>query len=122
MAMVTGMSYKQVKLFFPEFKSSIGVIDEETDEFLADHGYAVARVYKKTRTHKGKPARVPWPPAPFANIHLAAVKNSDGQPHMVVMLKNGVVLDPDGGEERENLRLCDYSAGVLWVAAIVKVK
>ncbi len=113
LSMVTGMTYKQVQQSF-KVKVERGVHDDETDAWLAEHGFAVAR--KERRYKPGKCNRSPWPPAPFADLHLVVVKEDDY--HMVVMLRDGTVLDP---ATPGSWRLTDYGS-VMWVAAVVSIQ
>jgi len=79
------------------------------DDYLTDHGYAVAR---KSRfygmfSEGGAILREPWPPNPFADVHVCEVEVYECAPtfHFVVMLRAGVCLDPLTPTPR---RLGDY--------------
>jgi hypothetical protein len=93
--MITGMSYAGIARWFAERMSghdfaTSGISYYPMDDFLVEHGYAVARrnagFCNKLREHG-------WPPAPWADMHLCQVSNPGGA-HYVVMLGDGTVLEP----------------------------
>jgi hypothetical protein len=106
-AMVVGKTYQEVKAFWDNDDSDYfkkhGKSFYDFDQQLAAYGYATARIYSN---FKGKP-RSDWPPAPFGEIHLCTVMVSESSPggHIVVMLKDGTVLDPLSPEPKS---LTDY--------------
>lgn len=114
LAMVMGRPYQDVRADFNDRDFSQRGIDyEEADDYLAQHGYATARV----RCFYLDRMRSAWPPAPFASLHLCVVVCSpnSSRAHFVVMQEDGTVLDPATPVPR---RLTDYFA-VQNVAAVV---
>lgn len=115
LAMATGRTYAEVRAGFPgrDFVES-GISSTRVDEYLIRAGYALRKV-----THYDPIAeefREPWPPAPFADIHICEVVTS--RSHTVIMLRDGTVLDPLTTEPR---RLADY-ARVYYVAGVYNVR
>lgn len=94
LAMLTGQTYATVKaeLGFTFDQPGQGVAVHDCDQYLAEHGYAVARKYPFLYGHK----RAVWPVEPFSALHLCQVIVAEASPgaHMVVMLADGAVLDP----------------------------
>lgn len=70
-----------------------GVTGPVLDWFLAQHGYVWRKVYSGWRPD-------PWPPAPFAPVHVAQVVQPSGMAHFVVVTETGDVLDPASGAPR----------------------
>jgi hypothetical protein len=107
LAMVTGKTYDQVRGYFNRDLSNDkgGLYQHHVDDYLAEHGYSVARRMARqpgaTRRKRG------WPPSPFADVHLVVVSVGGGVHHAVVLLRDGTVYDPhprNGGIRR----LSDY--------------
>lgn len=124
LAMVLGVDYETAVQLVPSYAAGRdGLTERELDEVLAEQGLAVARKWATYHTGRhGKrpaPARVPWPPAIFGEVHIACVtgRDSSATDHFVVVLRDGTVLDP---ADRRNCRLVDYDA-VDWVAALVRL-
>lgn len=123
LAMLTGKSYEAIAAYFrnPDF-SVKGLYLVGIDDYLADHGFAVARKKRYLGFfHDDKaPPREPWPPEPFAEMHLCEVKVNEKSPvyHFVVMLRDGSCLDPLTPERK---RLSDYHQ-VLNVAGVFRVR
>ena len=101
LAMATGKSYDEVRSFFlaewpggtqkPEdWLESRGIHHGLVEWFLARHGFVWRVVYSGWEEH-------PWPPAPFAPVHIAQVIQPSRNTHYVVMLNDGRVLDPLSG-------------------------
>lgn len=109
-AMLAGMRYTDVARDFEGVDKRSHV---DYDQWLTEHGYALARRY---RWWLGK-ERDTWPPAPWAEVHLAEVlvPGFIGGSHMVVLLGDGRVLDPLSWQNIR--RLQDYEK-VYWVAAV----
>jgi hypothetical protein len=115
LAMILGKSYAEARQLFE------GAVDFEKkgishcclDGLLADLGYAVARKYLwrgfRFADHPDheKDRRSPWPPEPFADLHICQVEVYERSPlaHFVLLLRDGRVLDPLTPEEK---RLSDY--------------
>lgn len=116
-AMLTGRTYQQIKEHVERDQDQDGMHSGAWEEVLAEHGYAVAKIYRVSAYPWQNCERDVWPPPPWADLHLAEVVVSGGSrgSHMVVMLADGTVLDPLTPEPR---RLANYSA-VFWVGAIV---
>lgn len=68
------------------------------DLFLEDRSYALCHRWEKR-------SAPPWPPTPFADLHIASVLYCEGAPgaHQVVVLRDGTVLDPLHDEPRPSL-------------------
>jgi hypothetical protein len=110
MAMVAGKTYAEVKAETGECWRRGGTFFP-VDQYLSENRLVTARYWShdQFRGHAENGAwlcdkRDPWPPAPFAPVHLCEVRASAG--HWVVMLKDGTVLDPNVSEPR---KLSDYS-------------
>lgn len=74
-----------------------GMTDYDLGAYLAEHGFAYALRYANLWQHGIEHRRAPWPPAPFAPVHIVTVYQPTGG-HYVVWLPDGRVLDPAGGE------------------------
>ena len=124
LAMLTGKTYQQVASDFAQPLEDGQVLNlnhaspiiRDMDRYLAERGYAVCRLYLRDLFQ----SRLPWPPKPFADVHLCFVKVSQGSRriHAVVMLGDGTVLDP---AYPEHYRLIDYYQ-VYHVAAVICVR
>ena len=94
LAMVTGKPYDEVLEEFAGYwkdNSEEGVGDNAFYQYLGQHGYLVQtfkRLYEPSQT-----PRTPWPPAPFAPIHVLGVDYM-GDEHGIVMDKDGLIHDP----------------------------
>lgn len=117
LAMVTGKTYTEIRSWFkrPDF-SKEGVTFYEVDHYLTEHGYAVARKWQVTQNEERNKRRDIWPALPFADVHICSVRNEHSQ-HFVVMLADGMVLDPLFNTPRT---LADY-VEVCNVAAIHRI-
>lgn len=105
-AMITGLTYAEVKAAFPTFCNCCGTHEDPVIEFLADSGYALAFKHEWLTVQRRN--REEWPVRPFADVHLVKVKVKEECPlnHHVIMLGDGTVLDPEtDGSPR---RLSDY--------------
>lgn len=103
LAMLTGQTYAEVKAGFEQRDfTKDGVICLDMENYLAEHGYAVAVKYPHYSPRRKN--RDVWPPEPFTDAHFVHV---DGK-HYVVMLRDGTVLDPAAGRETPR-HLSDYS-------------
>ncbi len=111
LAMVTGVSYGQVREEFAPGWEDNGFTTFELDTFLAEHGYATSRKYKCI-THQRRD-RETWPPEAWGDVHIACVGT-----HFVVWLRDGTVLDPATPDAR---RLSDYST-VGSVAVVQRIR
>ena len=96
LAMVTSKTYAYVKQWFvermpPDFDlARHGITHYPQDDYLTEHGFCTVR---KCRGHYNVARTTGWPPEPFGRAHLCSVDNPGGG-HMVVMLRDGTVLDP----------------------------
>lgn len=114
LAMITGKTYDEVKA---ELKLDIsdGISEYVLDNYLADNGYAVARIHP-FNAYQEK-VRDKWPIEPFADMHLCIVETGVG-PHYVLMLTSwDVVLDP----AIEGVVNIDEYEEILSIAGIAKV-
>lgn len=110
LAMISGWTYDEVRDWLVanwpagsqtpgEWLEQRGIHKGIADYFLAENGYAWRTVYAGW-------GQKPWPPEPFAPVHLAQVVQPSGNSHYVVMRSDGVVLDPLSDEPK---RLTDWS-------------
>jgi hypothetical protein len=76
--------------------------------YLAAHGYSGAPLLPH-RDANGE-IEPPWPPAPFADMHLVQIGEAI-MPHLIVMQRDGTIFDPSN---KEMNRLSDYPN---WCAA-----
>jgi hypothetical protein len=111
-AMVTGKTYQEVKAWFEMDFNDRGTSQHGIEEYLVEHGYTWAR---KTLYRHNNQQRTPWPPEPFADVHICEVAGTSS--HAVVLLRDGTVLDPLTPEPK---RLTDYEK-VYYVAAITRL-
>lgn len=120
LAMLTDLSYDEVKARFSsdyDFDKN-GITHYASDAFLAEHGYALA--YKWEHDQVRKTTRQPWPPEPWADVHLCeVVVDPKKGAHAVIMLKDGRIYDPHFGE-LPNIRN-SYYIRTYFVAAVYKV-
>jgi hypothetical protein len=113
-AMVTGLSYETVRDDWGGAGTGHGFLTWST--YLANRGYATQHLWKHNSERKAD--RDPWPLEPWADIHLCAVDAGFGQgSHLVVLLRDGTVLDPATDEPR---RLSDYKT-ILHMTAVISV-
>jgi hypothetical protein len=91
LAVVTGHSYAQVRSFYPYVETS-GISLEECAAYLRLFGYCIDS--RRDASAQRRSAE-PWPPAPFAPVHLCIVtiRAKTSTRHWVVMLAEGAVLD-----------------------------
>lgn len=98
LAMVSGLSYDDVRRWLldnwpgghertDDWLEKRGIYKGIADYFLASHGYVWRTLYGGWKLS-------PWPPEPFAPVHLVRVRQPSGTSHFVVMDGNGSVLDP----------------------------
>ena len=104
-AMATGQKYEAVMssaIFSLVFAAGETPSLRHVDEYLIEHGYAQQKLFRYTAG--GRKLRSPWPPRPWAPIHICDVQTS--RSHAVVMLVDGRVLDPLDDKPRV---LSDYA-------------
>jgi len=103
LAMITGHPYAQVRSFFP-FVETDGMSYDEYAAYLRLFGYSVD---SREQTYAHRLGSEPWPPAPFAPVHLCSITHRAGckTRHGVVLFADGTVLDPQGPEPKQ---LSDY--------------
>jgi len=120
MAMITGQTYAQVKAETGDIYKNKSGCHFSADQYLAERGYACARLWSfnqfKQDADGNNEKTVPWPPKPFAPVHLCSVVTSMG--HFVVMLADGTVFDPAIPVEK---KLSDYER-VNWVAGVWPIR
>lgn len=89
-AMVTGETYAEVVADLARMGLDLsigGLAKPHIERLLAARGYVWRTVYRA--------GTLIWPPAPFAPVHIAAVRQQpSGRAHFVVMLDDARVLDP----------------------------
>jgi hypothetical protein len=103
LAMILGKSYQEIKADFLYFENK-GVSFFSYDHYLAENGFAVARKYRHYQIRREE--REIWPVEPFADVHICTVRIDPDFHHTVILLKDGLVLDPLTQEKRT---LADYS-------------
>jgi hypothetical protein len=90
-AMIRGVSYAEVRAVFGSPER--GFTHDAWHEYLARHGFATQHLYRVDQLARAE--REPWPLAPWADVHLCAVDAGHGMgSHLVVLLRDGTVLDP----------------------------
>lgn len=124
LAMLTGQTYRQVAEDFarPLENGSVhdfakrGLSLQTVDRYLAERGYAVCRLFLRDLFG----LRTEWPPQPFADVHLCEVKvlQEARNNHLVIMRRDGSVLDPIGPGRRH----LKYYYQVFSVAAVVRLR
>lgn len=95
-ATAVGKSYAEIRrLVNPGHDFSTNGIGIDAGVAILDRlGYAVMTRYGSDPRRGGAP-RDPWPCAPWADVHICMVRNlSNTGTHVVVLLKDGRVLDP----------------------------
>lgn len=93
--LITGEDYDQVtRTLGGDFESNHGITFHDMDDYLVERGYAISRMWRYKR---GNIPREPWPPQPWADIHLcmAEINKAIGGTHFILWLKDGSVLDPN---------------------------
>ena len=98
LAMITGRTYVQVRELLDSQDghghdgdwSRSGITYISIDRILFAEGFAVQRTYAGWAEMDG----TPWPPEPWAPVHLSQVVQPSGNGHWVVMDEDGKVLDP----------------------------
>lgn len=106
LAIVLGLEYDEALSILepsgnePDWRHGFTFVD--FDNALVERGWAVAR---KFRWLRGNIERQPWPPAPWANVHLALVRCTENTSHAVILLRDGTVMDPLASSPR---KLTDY--------------
>lgn len=115
LAMLSNKSYDEVVGDFQIDFSDRGLHIHQVDAWLMQNGFAVARML---RFKDYNVEQSPWPPAPWADVHLCEVRiTQNGMGHWCVMISDGSVLDPYIEGQRV---LGDYPY-VSNVAAVYKV-
>lgn len=91
LAMVTGRDYWEIKTCIGVDVTETGVPTWRWADYLGSTGYLLAP-RSMSGLHKGL-----WPCSAFADVHLCTVKvDKDAKyTHLVVVLRDGTVLDPD---------------------------
>lgn len=97
-ATVAGKTYQEVRQYIHldrDFTQE-GMYDSELESLLVQFGFTwqvLTMVNPRLSTR-----RDPWPPAPWAPLHVAKVTNlRESGLHYVVVLPDGMVLDPHCG-------------------------
>lgn len=113
-AMVRGVSYAEVRATLGA--PGRGFTRDVWHEYLARHGFAIQHLYRIDQLARSE--REVWPLAPWADVHLCSVDAGHGMgSHLVVLLRDGTVLDPATEVAR---RLADYT-DVAYMAAVYAV-
>ena len=109
-----GDAYSNGYRYDPE-KSSPGW--QEMDRYLAQQGYAVARIFQDKFPHCLN-EQYEWPPAPLVDVNLCnvTVNQDSSRNHWIVLLGDRSVLDPLTDEART---ITDYHK-INSIAAVVR--
>lgn len=131
--MITGWPYREVQALFPEeVEMREGLSQWEIFQALAWFGYALS-IYgigkyrfwpqvagnlsaDSVEAHLAGIVGEGWP-ACDTDVQLVSVKAAEGGQHLVVMLRDGTVLDPLHGESK----LSDYIE-VIWTAGVHPIR
>lgn len=110
LAMVAGYTYDEMEAWFISNGATRGRLEGGLHEgiwleALGRLGFVYERRYIGDAISNG-PRTTPWPPAPFAPIHICAAEVDVGS-HAFVMLGDGSVLDP-WKRERTTITHPDY--------------
>lgn len=111
LAMIAGKTYDQMEQWMLDqglsrSRMEAGLHEGIWLEALGRLGFVYERRYSGDAFLNG-PRTTPWPPAPFAPIHICAAEVPNGYSHAFVMLGDGTVLDPFK-RERTSLAHPDY--------------
>lgn len=110
LAMVADKTYDEMEAWFvaqgmSRARMQHGLHEGIWLEALGRLGFIYERRYSADSFLNG-PRTTPWPPAPFAPIHICAAQVAGGS-HAFVMLADGRVLDPYNAE-RTTITHPDY--------------
>lgn len=110
-AMVLGLSYDDLASQYEFDDKNERPLKFIPELVLAENNIAWCRKYPSMGGE--------WPPAPFAELHLASVTHTEGvqMAHLVVMKADGTVLDP---WDEQHTALSHYPK-VWWVAGLSKL-
>lgn len=113
LAAVLGVTYEAVRAEIGE--PGRGLTHFVWHEYLSRHGYAVQFFFQTDGfTHV---PRDPWPLAPWVDVHMCGVDAGGPGGHCVVLLRDGMVMDPAADQYR---RLSDYRS-VFHMTGLFKV-
>ncbi len=98
LSMISGIPYDDIIAEIGgDFSENRGITHCFMDDWLFNHGFSVSRIYKyyqrSDESHENL-VRDPWPPKPWADIHLVQLQLVGGA-HFVLWLNDGRVLDPN---------------------------
>jgi len=117
-AMIAGVSYAEARSTLPGFSADKCADEYYAVQWLKGRGFDLIRTWEYFKPYGSKkPPSEPWPPLPFAELHLCSVMAGGRLAHAVIMLGDGTVIDPATPEPR---KLSDYS-DVYQVSAIVRI-
>lgn len=97
-ATVAQKTYKEVRqwIHLDRDFTKEGMYTNEMEELLMVYDFTWQVIWPNATRLGTK--RTPWPPAPWADLHVAQVRNlSDSGWHFVVIQNDGLVLDPCWG-------------------------
>lgn len=81
LAMIAGMGYDEVvSILGGDFDTNYGMTFHDADDFLVERGYAISRRWKYKR---GNVVRTPWPPEPWAEVHLVQAQMVGGNHFLI---------------------------------------
>jgi hypothetical protein len=107
LAMACGPSYEAVFADLGEAAAKHeGINDDQIDRWLCAHDWAWQTVARNRWTGEKFEPVSPWPPSPFAPVHICFVEATIAR-HYCVMTFEGRVLDPFN-PERQTLSHPDY--------------
>lgn len=122
LAMVLGYSYKEMEAWLEKEgltaeRRAQGISDFVYRDVIYRHGLGTVHFYRYDLLLQKD--REPWPPIPFAPVHICCVEVEGGFHHAVVMLQDGTILDPYK-MQRRTLTHPDYK-GVAHVTGIYSI-
>jgi hypothetical protein len=98
LSMILGRSYDDLCKEYGRRFQDRGTNLPAVKEFLGNHGWSSISLFRylfiNFDCEKVNIPRAEWPPAPFAPVHIAEVKQPSGNTHFVLMRADGTVLDP----------------------------
>lgn len=118
LAMACGMPYEDVESLLLRGAGD-GINEPDMYEWLRENGWAWQIVYQNFRALGKYHKRDPWPPSPFAPVHIVMVRVTQTW-HFTVMDERGEVFDP-WTADRKSLDHPDYR-DISWVMGLWYVR
>lgn len=98
LAMLLGVEYSalfKTRYAHINFETSVGISNFLMAEELTELGFAYSKLW---RFKSGNIERTPWPPQPWADVHLIMIELQCRKSHWALWLRDGRVFDPYYGE------------------------